>query len=58
MIEIRRAEDSDFDAIWEIFHEVVQGGDTYVYAPDIAPPAATFQLTPYAPARGAARPCR
>ena len=34
MIEIRRAQDSDFDGIWEIFHEVVQGGDTYVYPPD------------------------
>jgi L-amino acid N-acyltransferase YncA len=33
MIEIRRAEDSDFDGIWEIFHEVVQSGDTYVYDP-------------------------
>lgn len=34
MIEIRRAEDSDFDGIWEIFHEVVQSGDTYAFAPD------------------------
>lgn len=34
MMEIRRALDSDFDGIWEIFHEVVQAGDTYVYAPD------------------------
>jgi L-amino acid N-acyltransferase YncA len=34
MIEIRRAEDSDFDGIWEIFHDIVQGGDTYVYEPD------------------------
>lgn len=34
MIEIRLAEDSDFDGIWEVFHEVVQAGDTYVYEPD------------------------
>lgn len=33
MIDIRRAEDSDFDGIWTIFHEVVQGGDTYLYDP-------------------------
>jgi L-amino acid N-acyltransferase YncA len=30
---IRRAEDSDFDGIWEIFHVVVAKGDTYVYDP-------------------------
>jgi len=30
---IRRAEDSDFDGIWEIFHAVVAKGDTYVYDP-------------------------
>lgn len=34
MMEIRRALDSDFDGIWEIFHEVVRAGDTYVYDPD------------------------
>ncbi|MFL6199249.1 MAG: GNAT family N-acetyltransferase [Thermoanaerobaculia bacterium] len=34
MIEIRRAEDSDFGGIWEIFHEVVKTGDTYLYDPD------------------------
>lgn len=34
MMEIRRAQDSDFDGIWEIFHEVVQAGDTYLYEPD------------------------
>lgn len=34
MIEMRTAEDSDFDGIWEIFHEVVQAGDTYVFHPD------------------------
>ena len=31
MIAIRLAQPADFDAIWEIFHQVVQGGDTYVY---------------------------
>ena len=34
MIEIRRATESDFHAIWEIFHRVVERGDTYPYAPD------------------------
>ena len=34
MIEIRRARESDFDAIWEIFHLVVVKGDTYPYAPE------------------------
>lgn len=28
------ASDSDWPGIWEIFHEVVQGQDTYAYAPD------------------------
>jgi L-amino acid N-acyltransferase YncA len=34
MITIRPAEDADFDAIWRIFHEVVQRGDTYTYEPE------------------------
>ncbi len=33
-ILIREATNQDFDAIWEIFHKVVQAGDTYSYAPD------------------------
>src|SRR5687767_14896237 len=33
-MEIRRASDSDFDGIWDIFHEVVQAGDTYLYDTD------------------------
>jgi L-amino acid N-acyltransferase YncA len=33
MIAIRRAEESDFDGIWEIFHQVVRRGDSYVYDP-------------------------
>lgn len=31
---IRRAEDSDFDGIWEIFRAVVSKGDTYTYDPE------------------------
>ncbi len=34
MITIRKAEESDFDAIWRIFHEVVRRGDTYTYDPE------------------------
>jgi len=34
MIEIRRAKESDFDDIWEIFHQVVVRGDTYAYLPE------------------------
>jgi L-amino acid N-acyltransferase YncA len=33
VLNIRLATDSDRDAIWEIFHEVVATGDTYVFAP-------------------------
>jgi L-amino acid N-acyltransferase YncA len=31
---IRRATESDWDAIWEIFHAVVETGDTYSYDPE------------------------
>jgi L-amino acid N-acyltransferase YncA len=31
---IRRATVADADAIWRIFHAVVQGGDTYTFLPD------------------------
>ena len=31
---IRPAAPDDADALWEIFHAVVAGGDTYVFAPD------------------------
>ena len=34
MIEIRQADDQDFEAIWEIFHEVVSRGDTYAFDPN------------------------
>ena len=33
MITIRPVEDADFDAIWRIFNQVVQQGDTYTYDP-------------------------
>jgi len=33
MIEIRKAVDADHDAIWEIIHQVLQTGDTYIFAP-------------------------
>jgi ribosomal protein S18 acetylase RimI-like enzyme len=35
-ISIRKALDSDFDPIWEIFREVLQRGDTYTYDPAIS----------------------
>lgn len=34
MLEIRKATESDNDAIWEIIREVIATGDTYVFAPD------------------------
>ncbi|MBO0783629.1 MAG: GNAT family N-acetyltransferase [Ktedonobacteraceae bacterium] len=34
MPTIRRASDADFDAIWEIFHQVAQGGDTIASPPE------------------------
>ena len=34
MISIRKAQESDFDAIWQIFHQVVQQGDTYTFDPE------------------------
>ena len=34
-MQIRAAAfEQDSQGIWEIFHQVVQGGDTYAYAPD------------------------
>jgi L-amino acid N-acyltransferase YncA len=35
-MEIRPASDSDRDAIWNIFHEVVAAGDTYALDPNIS----------------------
>ncbi|HKO61325.1 MAG TPA: N-acetyltransferase [Pyrinomonadaceae bacterium] len=34
MITIRKAVEADFDAIWPIFHQVVQQGDSYAFDPD------------------------
>lgn len=31
---IRRATPQDYDAVWEIFSEVIRGGDTYVFPED------------------------
>ena len=36
MITIRRAERSDEDAIWDIFHAVVEPGDTYAFPSDMS----------------------
>jgi L-amino acid N-acyltransferase YncA len=33
LLEIIEARGEHMDAIWDIFHEVVKSGDTYVYAP-------------------------
>lgn len=33
-MEIREATRSDYDAVWDIFHQVVATGDTYVFGPD------------------------
>jgi L-amino acid N-acyltransferase YncA len=34
LVDIRKANLTDFESIWEIFHQVVQAGDTYTFAPD------------------------
>jgi ribosomal protein S18 acetylase RimI-like enzyme len=31
MLTVRRAEESDFDALWEIFRQVVAGGDSFTF---------------------------
>jgi len=36
VLKIRPAADSDHDAIWNIFHEVVATGDTYTFDPQIS----------------------
>ena len=36
VMKIRPATDADRDAIWNIFHEVVAGGDTYALDPNIS----------------------
>jgi L-amino acid N-acyltransferase YncA len=34
MVTIREASEHDGDAVWDIFHEVVARGDTYVFEPE------------------------
>lgn len=34
MIKIRKAKDADFEAIWDIFHQVVKRGDTFAFDPE------------------------
>lgn len=51
-MEIRRATDADWDAIWPIFQEVVEAGDSFYYSPEtneadaraiwMSPAAATY----------------
>ena len=33
-MEIRQATDADWPGLWQIFRDVVRGGDTYPFAPD------------------------
>ena len=52
MIKIRKAKDADFEDIWDIFHRVVKGGDTFAFDPKsskedcrtlwISPPVHTY----------------
>ncbi len=34
MIKIRKAKDTNFEDIWDIFHQVVKKGDTFAFAPE------------------------
>ena len=34
MVTIRKAQESDFESIWEVFHQIVVRGDTPLYDPD------------------------
>jgi ribosomal protein S18 acetylase RimI-like enzyme len=34
MIQFRKAQPDDHDAIWNIIRQVISGGDSYVFAPD------------------------
>jgi ribosomal protein S18 acetylase RimI-like enzyme len=46
-LQIRRARKEDREAIWQIFHAVVAGGDTYVFDPNISRrKALTYWLGP------------
>ena len=40
MLKIRPATESDRDAIWDIFHEVIAAGDTYAFDPRMSREAA------------------
>lgn len=52
MIKIRKAKGSDFEDIWDIFHQVVKRGDTFAFDPKaskedcrilwVSPPVHTF----------------
>jgi L-amino acid N-acyltransferase YncA len=47
-IEVRTANDQDFDAIWDIFHRVVATGDTYAYSPNTTKEEAyTYWMPPH-----------
>ena len=35
-MSIRKATVNDYDAVWNIFSQVIRGGDTYVFAPNTA----------------------
>ena len=50
MLNIRKAEDDDFDGIWSIFREIVIQGETYAFPPDTNKPDARqiWMLTPTA----------
>jgi L-amino acid N-acyltransferase YncA len=55
MMEIREATSNDYDAVWDIFKQVIATGDTYVFSPEtpkkdllkywFAPYMKTFVLT-------------
>jgi len=50
MLNIRKAEDDDFDGIWSIFREIVIQGETYAFPPDTnkADARKIWMLTPTA----------
>ena len=53
MITIRPAERRDEDAIWEIFHAVVQPGDSYAFPAEMSRrDALAYWLAPAASVRG------
>ena len=39
-MEVRRATDADWEAIWPFFREIVRAGETYAYDPEITEPDA------------------